>query len=195
MMTAKQQRIKKTLLITLCLPLLSACGAETLTFKAVTLGLTASANGIFSNPEVNLREKNYAAADYMEQQMRVNVKRSNVIFAKPLEEHDNPGISSALGENIAEGVSLRLIELGYNVYLHDVIRNNQTNPYPLPPAGQSPDYMLKGTYDRKKDHVLIKLRLIDIKSGRITASFEYPLLLSPEVRTISQTETRIYKIP
>lgn len=82
---------RKTLLafalLTSCLNL-SACGLSN--FEVVTGAISAATQGIFSDPKVNLREKNYAAADYLLQQSGNYLNRTGTILAKPLVEADNP---------------------------------------------------------------------------------------------------------
>ncbi len=184
---------KRHFLILSCAALmLGGCG-DFMTAKLVTAGVAATANDVFSVPDVNLREKNYAAADYLSQQMKNNVNRNAVIYASRLEEIDNPGISSPLGVNIPREVGLRLMELGYNVYVHNVPPHGNRNLFPAPPAGTEPNYVLKGTYLRKQGRVEVNLRLHEVKSGKLIAHFDYPLLLSREVRQSVKTPTQIFR--
>ncbi|PCJ99358.1 MAG: hypothetical protein COA45_04785 [Zetaproteobacteria bacterium] len=175
------------------LPVLAACG-EILTYKVVTAGLSAASYGVFSRPDVNLKEKNYAAADFMVGQMQGRVKPGHVILAKPLEETDHAGISSPLGAFIPEGIGLRLIDLGYHVQLHEVARSGNSGLYPPPPKGTRVDFILKGTYLPNSKDVDVFLRMIDANSGVVVASFDYSLLLSREVRELSQTKTKIFRV-
>ncbi len=176
------------------LPLISSCGAEAVSFKLASAGIFAASQGIFSRPDVNLKAKNYAAADYLVGQMNGNVSKSQLILASPLEEADNSGISSPLGLQIPEGIALRLIDLGYNVNLHNVAPHNDASLYPALPKNMKPDFILKGTYLPNNEDVDVFLRLIDVKFNRVIARFDYSLLLSKEVKELSQTQTRIFKV-
>lgn len=175
------------------MPFLASCG-EIITFKAVTAGLTAASYGVFSRPDVNLKEKNYAAADFIAVQIKRHVGNGDVILAKQLEEMDHAGISSPLGSFIPEGIGLRLIDLGYNVQLHEVAMNGNAGVYSLPVGSRGADFVLKGTYMPNNKDVDVFLRVIDTKSGAVIASFDYSLLLSREVRELSQTQTKIFRV-
>lgn len=181
------------LLALMVLPVLVSCG-EVIAFKAVTAGLSAASYGVFSRPDVNLKEKNYAAADFIAVQMQGRVHRGNIILAQPLEETDHAGISSPLGALIPEGIGLRLVELGYHVQLHDVARNGNAGLYSVPPQGTKVDFILKGTYLPNRKDVDVFLRVIDVTSGAVVVSFDYSLLLSREVRDLSKTQTKIFRI-
>ncbi len=187
-------RFMNYILVLFSLFLLSSCGNEALTFKAVTTSISAASYGVFSRPDVNLKAKNYAAADYLASQMSNYVDKNQLILAKPLEEADHAGISSPLGSSIPEGISLRFIELGYNVNLHEVAPHNDAALYPALPSNVSPDFILKGTYLPDKNGVDVFLRIVDVKLSRVIARFDYSLPLSREVRELSKTPTRIFKV-
>ncbi len=176
------------------LSLLSSCGGEALSFKLASASIVAASNGFFSRTDVNLKEKNYAAADYLVGKIQPHINETQLILAVPLEEADHAGISSPLGSSIPEGIALRMIELGYNVNLHEVAPSHDVALYPALPKNVAPDFILKGTYLPNSKDVDVFLRFIDVKSSRVIARFDYSLLLSREVRELSQTETRIFKV-
>lgn len=187
-------RVRIAILCLMALPLLSAC-TEDLVFRGAVAGISAAANDVFARPDVNLREKNYAAADYLLQQMRPNTnRRTTIIFAQRLEEADNPGISSPLGLAIPREIGLRLSELGYKTYVHHVQAFGAEGLNPPPPAGVKPTHILKGTYARGTQNVDVKLRLIDTRDGTITARFDYTLPLSREIREAVKTQTQIFQV-
>lgn len=175
------------------MPVLVSCG-EVVAFKAVAAGLSAASYGVFSRPDVNLKEKNYAAADFIAVQIKHRVGKGDVILAKQLEEMDHAGISSPLGSFIPEGIGLRLVELGYNVQLHEVAMNGNSGLYSLPTGGSSADFVLKGTYLANNKDVDVFLRMINVNSGAVVASFDYSLLLSREVRELSQAQTKVFRV-
>jgi len=175
-----------------CLFLLSSC-AEILTYKTVTAGLYAASQGYFSSPDVNLSEKNYAAADFLASQINEDVSFSDQILVQPLQEVDHVGISSPFGVSISEGVGLRLIELGYKVLLHDVASGANTGLYPAPKA-LHPHYTLGGRYAVNKDDVDVFLRIVSVHTGKVVGYFDYTMPLSKEFEALSKTETRIFKV-
>ena len=188
------KKFRHLLSLSVSLTLLVSCGAEITTFKAVTAGLSAASYGVFSSPDVNLKEKNYAAADFLYTFLKDKVQHNDVILAQPLEEVDHAGITSPLGHSIPEGVGLRFIELGHNVQLHDVAMAGNEGLYPVPAQGSHADFTLKGTYSVQKKHVDVYLRVIDMKSRQVVARFDYQLLLSKEVKELAQTQTRIFRV-
>ncbi len=183
---------KYSLALVSCLVLVS-CGYP-VGFKVVTGSIIAAKYGVFSRTDVNLKEKSYAAADFLAVKMIDAVRTNHVILAQALEEADHPGISSPLGSYIPEAVGLRFIELGYNVWLHDVAANGNKGLYPPPPKDAKADFILKGTYLPHIKGVDVSLRIIDVKSSLVVASFDYLLPPSKEVRDLSKTQTRIFRI-
>lgn len=171
--------------------MLGAC-VEVSSFKAVTAGISAVSSGIFSNPEVNLKEKNYAAADLLASKIHERIGAFDVIRAEPLQEADHGGITSPLGRSIPEGVGLRLVDLGYRVQLHNVVPKNNVALYPAPTSEAK--YILSGVYSVQKKHVDVILQIVDAKTGSSIGRFDYDLLLSPEVRDMAKTEARIIKV-
>ncbi len=181
------------ILALMALPMLGACG-DLLSFKLASTGVLATTSGIFSQPDVNLKEKNYAAADFLVGQMSSRVGKSSAILVQPLEEMDNAGISSPLGAYIPEGVGLRFSELGYRVWLHQVAANGNSGLYSPPPENSKPAFILKGTYKSNNDNLAVFLRLVNVRSSQVVASFDYELPLSREVRDMSKTQTRIFRV-
>tara|TARA_R110002072_G_scaffold287170_1_gene452457 strand:- start:131 stop:715 length:585 start_codon:yes stop_codon:yes gene_type:complete len=175
------------------LPMLGGCG-DPFTFKLATTGVIAAANGIFARTDVNLKEKNYAAADLLVSQMRNQVGGLDRIHALPLEEVGSDRLTSPFGMGIAEGIGLRFIDLGYSVWLHDVAGEGNQNLYPAPPKGQTPDFILKGSYAVKSSDVDVYLRVINVKTGLVISAFDYTMPLSHEIRNLAKTQTRIFRV-
>ncbi|MBI1300820.1 MAG: hypothetical protein GC137_04085 [Alphaproteobacteria bacterium] len=169
---------------------LGAC--EISAFKAVTAGVAAVSGGVFSNPDVNLKEKNYAAADFLASKIQDRIGPFAIIRAEPLQEADHIGITSPLGRAIPEGVGLRLADLGYRVQLHNVIPKENVALYPAPTS--EAHYVLSGVYAVKKKHVDVILQVVDAKTGHSVGRFDYDLLLSSEVRHMAETEPSIVKV-
>lgn len=181
---------------TVCLfglmPVLSSCG-DVATFKLATAGVTAAAHGLFSNPEVNLKEKNYAAADYLVSKINHKIDAFDDIVALPLEEADHEGITSPLGMQIPEGVGLRLMELGYAVWLSEV-EGERRGLYPSLPKDKTPDYYLKGRYAVHTKDVDVMLQMVDAKTGLVVGMFNYTMPLTHDLRELAKTETRIFRV-
>ena len=118
---------------------LASCG-DPFTFKLASIGIIATMEGVFKNPRINLKEKNFAAADYMISQLQRNkVSLGDVIHILPMEEVDHAGISSEFGLKVPEGIGLRFNELGYNTWLHDVAHSGNAGLYQSPPKGAVPE--------------------------------------------------------
>lgn len=187
-------KIRQCVLLAACLPLLASCGNEVLGFKAATGVLAATSFGVFSDPDVNLKEKNYAAADYLQSQIKNKVAYYQHIAAKPLQQADHPGVSSPLGLAISEGVGLRLQELGNKVLLHDVAPYGNTSLYPAPVNTVNAAYVLNGAYIVRAKQVDVFLRIIETKSHRVVAQFDYAMPLSRELKKLSETEPKAFRL-
>lgn len=188
--------IRRWLLCVVSCACLSACGlgGDFMTVKLLSAGVSATANDLFKRTDVNLKQKNYAAADYLESQMKGFVKKSDLIQMKALEESDHAGITSPLGTGMAEEIGLRFIQLGYDVSLAGVTtRQNESVPS-VTASSHKADFTCTGSYLRGRDVVDVHLRVIDNKSGQIVAQFDYALPITREIREKSQTQTRIFRV-
>ena len=195
-MRQNMTRYRRILVVLAILPVLAACGDFTgsyTAFKGMTAGVAAAMHGLFEDPDVNLREKNYAVADYLAGRIDKRVSKEAVILAQPLEELDHPGITSPLGMAIPEGVGVRMNDLGYNVKLHDVAPAGNRGLYPVP-TSIDPAYILKGVYNVQRDYVTIHLQLVDTHTKGTVQRFDYDLLATKEVRELAKTPARIYRV-
>ncbi|MDH5722704.1 MAG: FlgO family outer membrane protein [Alphaproteobacteria bacterium] len=175
--------------IALCALSISACG-ETQTFKLVTGITAATMHDVFKRTDVNLKAKNYAAADFIESRMNGIVRKQDSLALSPLVQSDNITMTSPLGHNIPEGIGLRLSELGYNVRLGDAINIGK----PVELTSEASKFTLGGTYLRGKKNVDINLQVIENATGNLITRFEYQLPLNKEIRELSNTETRIFRV-
>ena len=182
------------LILISCLPFLSACISGPYPYKFTAGAIFAASQGVFADPKVNLKEKNYAAADFLQSKFGKAVSRYHIIKAMPLEELDHPGITSPLGTSISEGVGLRLADLGYNVMLQDVAPQDNQGLYPELKKEPSPRYALKGFYTVKPKDMDVILHLVDLQSNRVVARFDYIMILSREIKALSQTTPRIFRV-
>lgn len=190
--------MKKPVLILLCvtLPLLSGCALQ-----LAGIGIAAATHGVFSDPDVNLKEKSYAAADLLTQNLNDSALRRQVlsihnpltVLMKPLDELDHTGITSPFGSAVPEWIGLRFAELGYTVFLHEVAPQGNKKLYPSPPAGAKHDLLITGTYAVKDQHVDVMLRVFDGDSGQVVTHFDYAMPLSREIKKLAETEIRIFR--
>jgi len=188
------RKIRSYFLLLASLPMLSSCG-EIFAYKATVATLIATSHGVFQDPKVNLKSKNYAAADFMYQEIKDKIPLGGVIVAKPLGEVDNPSVTSPFGLYIPEGVGQRFQSLGYkNVILYDVAPYGNKSLYPKPASYNSPDYILNGYYAVKPKTVDVYLRIVDARSKEVVGTFDYTMPLSREIRKMSENETRIFRI-
>lgn len=171
--------------------MLGGCGTTAAGFAI--LGTTAAiSHGVFSDTAVNLKEKNYAAADFLAGQMRHNkIPMDAVILVKPFTELNDSNITSPFGTQVAEGIGARLDELGYHMHLHEVALGGNTSLYLA--SQQTPRYVLKGAYDVHDHDVYMYIRLFDHRNGDTLARFDYVMPVSDDIRTLSEPETRVFR--
>lgn len=191
-----QSSRKKTLLPCAAVLLLSAMpllGCGITRFDVATAAIGAATQGLFSDPQVNLREKNYAAADYLVQQSGNYMNYTGTIEARALAEADNPGAVSALGRRISDDIGQRLAELGYTVNLSQV--SSEVDKKLYPPAGtQAPEFILTGSYLKKKKKIEVYLRIMEAATQRIVSSFNYTMPYSSELRRLGDADTQIIRL-
>lgn len=179
---------------TLCLgTALSVTGcAPALNFKLATIGITAAANDFFKRTDVNLLEKNNAAADYMAVPMKEFIERTDVIIAEPLSQSDNKAITSPLGMKIADDMSRRFTQLGFSVDSRQVVSDAQRDRIRVAP--QDGKFVFSGHYLRGKKHVDIHLYVLNDKTGQIVAAFDYTIPVTREIESLSNTLPQIFKV-
>ncbi|MCB1591592.1 MAG: hypothetical protein KDI90_03975 [Alphaproteobacteria bacterium] len=172
-------------------PLLSGCGFSK--FELTTGAIAAATQGLFSDPKVNLREKNYAAADYLLQQSGNYLNRTGIIEAQPLTESDNPAAVSELGRQMADEMGQRFAELGYNVNRMRV--SNEVDKSIFAATGQvPPQFILSGSYRKKKEKLEVYLRIVETASSRIVSSFNYTMPYSSEIRRLAEADAQIIRL-
>lgn len=162
---------------------LQGCAATSTTVDAAMVGGAATANTIFHRKDVNLREKNYAAADYMVQQIESYIPRGAPMYTEELSLVREPAITSKLGRVIPVEVGARLRELGYNVILPD-------DNLPV----RTGSYLIGGTYDRIGDVIAVHLRVKEVATGRVIGSFNYTMPTNSDLRKLSEPEAIIYRV-
>lgn len=179
---------------TLCLGTalsLTAC-APALNFKLATIGITAAANDFFKRTDVNLLEKNNAAADYMAVPMKEFIDRTDLIIAEPLSQSDNKAITSPLGMKISDEMSRRFSQLGFHMNVHQVVSDAQRER--IHSASEDGKFIFSGHYLRGKKSVDIHLYVMNIKTSQIVAAFDYTIPVTREIESLSNTEPQIFKV-
>lgn len=169
-----------------------AGGTEAMNFNLFAATVTAAAYGVFEDPKVNLKEKDYAAADYLISKVSDEVKNTDLITVHPLIESDAEGVTSPLGVHIPEEIGLRLIDLGYTVSLKDVASGQNTKYYTTPKGEER--FSLGGHYLRVGNRINISLRMMDVKNNELIGSFDYSMPITYELRKLAETPPQVFKI-
>lgn len=167
------------------LGVLTACG----TIKDV---YQQGHNFIFDK-DVNLLEKNYAAADYLLQQAGNRLPKHDLMKAEPLVNRDAPQLSAPLSKVIVEQVGQRFIQLGYYVDLSAVAAEHDQS-FEQPTQG-TPSDVLGGSYIKTEDGYQIDLRITDVRTQRVDSSFSYLLPFNETSRTLATPELTIEVVP
>lgn len=159
--------------------------------------LDTASYGVFQEQDVNLAEKNYAAADYLIQQADTFVMPYHLIRPVRLTDLQNPQVTSRLGNVIPEQVGVRLSQLGYRIDLAQVATSPDVEF--LRPADlkedEAADYNLSGTYLRNRNSLDINLRLVDRKNNRVVAAFNYDLPLNRTIAALMEPQPRAFTLP
>lgn len=186
-MNIKSFLLSKTCLCALAvLVLTSGCTAQM---------LNTAAHGIFPQSETNFKEQNTAAADYLIQQARSFIGRGDLMIAEPLSDAKQPGMSSTISKMIPEQIGVRLSQLGYRMDLSQVATGRDTNYLkPSITGGEKPDFILSGTYLRRRIEMDVSLRIIDIQAGRVIAAYDYIMPLNRETAELSQPKPKILRL-
>ena len=186
-------RVKKAALVLGAFAALAGCsGAEG---QATMAALSSFDLFDYFQGDVNLAEKNYAAADYLADRGKGFVKKEDGIKALPLLDEDEPRMETKFGRRIPEQIGERLNELGYNVDITGVA----TGVDPAFQATQqtvmsNPRYLLTGSYARKTSQINIRLRMQDAVTGQVRAMYDYALPRHGNVRKDSKAEPMIMKV-
>lgn len=154
-----------------------------------------AARSIFQRQDVNLIEKNYAAADYLIDRSKGYVSKFDLIEAQPLQDTASPAFRTDFGRTVSEHIGIRLAELGYRVNLVPVYGEQAPNYLkPVIQAGEKPGYILSGTYRRHGKNMDINLRITGAQSGRVFGAFSYTLPLTRDIAKLSEAEPVIIRI-
>ena len=151
--------------------------------------LDEAAGNFFLQGDVNLKEKNYIAADYLAGLTRETIDRRTVIVPQTLMHANNTGMTSTFGEVVVEQVGARFAQLGYIVHMP---ANEGEERVPLSPTkGVS----LGGTYLPNDSSADISLRLVDRSTGQVLGAYDYTIPVNSEVGDLMEPQPRIFRVP
>ena len=164
--------------------------------SSCTAALMSTAKyGIFQKQDVNLADKNYAAADFLIQQADTFIGDNDLIRAKTMTDIQQPQMSATIGNLVPEQVATRLSRLGYRVDLSGVSTSNDAQLLKASiKEDEQASFILSGTYLRGQRDLTISLRIIEIKSRRIVAAFDYALPMNREIAELSDPEPKIFRV-
>lgn len=175
----------KSLLLLSCLALSpGALGGCTAAYM-----LDDVAGNYFFDDEVNIKEKNYIAADYLAGLTRETIDRNTVIVPQTLMHANDTGMTSAFGEMVVEQVGARFAQLGYIV--HMPLEENEERI----PLSSTKGVSLGGTYLPNDSGVDISLRLVDRSTGQILGAYDYTMPVNSEVGDLMEPQPRIFRVP
>ncbi|MCB9982784.1 MAG: hypothetical protein H6861_03785 [Rhodospirillales bacterium] len=183
----KRSALSKTCLLALAaLGLGGGCSSEM---------LDTATYGIFPQSETNFKEQNYAAADYLIQQARTFIGRGDLMIAEPLSDTKQPGMSSTISKMIPEEIGIRLSQLGYRMDLSRVATGAGANYLkPSITQGEKPDFVLSGSYLRRRIEMDVSLRIVDTRAGRVIASYDYIMPLNRETAELAKPQPKIVRM-
>lgn len=138
------------------------------------------------NPPVNMVEHNYQAADILINNASPALKLSSPIIVAALEATNLlPGEkTSAFGKVTTDQVATRFVQLGYNVRdlsqnVGDAVHESQRMAIDRASASGA-DILLTGSYMISQYDILVNLRLVDVKQGRVISATDYRLPLGSD---------------
>lgn len=177
-----------SLILVFCaLAILPGCAA-----KEIFAGsIVKTAYDFFQREDINLVEKSYAAADYLEPQMSEFVSKSAPIAIQPLTLVGEPEITSDLGRKVTQQVGERLRQLGYHIILDEQMPGAVKG---VSVHGHEPQFVLGGTYDTARRQVPISLRVVSASDGRVVGSFDYMIPRTGDIRTESESRPSITRV-
>lgn len=163
-----------------------------------------SAYDFFQDPNVNLRVKNEAAADYLIDRAGNFMNKHHQVQAKALSNTLDPALTSDFMNIVAHHAGGRLLALGYNIDLSNVSHATYGDAYTPSKTMQSPRLILSGYYTLKKfdpaqlqfdkSTVDISLQITNAKTGQIVSEFTYTVPVSREIGMLLETKPTITQI-
>ncbi|MDB5490740.1 MAG: hypothetical protein JWO78_589 [Micavibrio sp.] len=158
---------------------------------------------LFDTTKVNLTDSTYAATDMLAPQAKARITQNTPIRIAPLTDVAAPNETTAFGNQVANQIGSRLVQLGYNVQsvaappLAASDSPVQLTPVELSAApkitqgpvkasvGRGGDCVVGGTYTRMKNTILVSLRIVQAPDQRIIAAYDYNVPLTGEIDKLS----------
>tara|TARA_B100002003_G_C14036829_1_gene499640 strand:+ start:517 stop:1053 length:537 start_codon:yes stop_codon:yes gene_type:complete len=153
----------------------------------VAASIINSASDFIVLGDVNITEKNYAAADYLAGLTRETIPRTATIYPEPLLHANATGMSSTFGALVSEQVASRFAQLGYNVYESD-----PKKPMSLEPPERG--IALRGTYLPSGGSAHIALRLVNLESNKIAGAFDYTLPVNGDLQDLMEDKPTVIRL-
>lgn len=159
---------------------------------------------LFDTTKVNLTENTYAAADMLAQQTQSRMTPQTPLRIAVLTDVTTPGETTAFGQQVANHLGSRFVQLGYNVHsvpLPPGMMAAQVNaePMALNPTGGAPqpirtgigpssgkgDALVTGTYSRMQNAIHVNLKVLQGADQKIIAAYDYTLPMTRDLREVS----------
>ena len=74
-----------------------------------------------------------------------------------------------------------------------LVSDNPNYLKPAMSAGETPRFILTGTYARVRTDMNVSLRILDAESNRVVATFDYMMPMDRDIGEMSKPEARIFK--
>ena len=160
-------KLRRILLPVLCLLPLGGCMSAAI--------LSNVGSNFFLRQDVNLTEKNYAAADYLAGLTHATLNRSTPVYVGRLNHANETGITSAFASVVPEQVGARLAQLGYNVKMQSA------GQYDYDQNVTKRGVILTGNYLPNSPNADVHLRLIHNNDGHLVGAFDYTIPVNMEI--------------
>ena len=165
---------------------------------------------LFEVKTVNLTESSYGAADMLAQQSKARMTTHTPLRIAMLTDVTTPYEVTAFGQQVANQLGSRFVQLGYNVQsvplppaLMPDLAGGQAvatggGPQPVqmgvkPSTGKG-DVMVTGTYVRFKNSIQVSLKMLQGADQQVIAAYDYVLPMTRDLRDSSMSEAdRIQK--
>lgn len=165
---------------------------------------------LFEVKTVNLTERSYGAADMLAQQANTRMTQQTPLRVAMLTDVTTPYEVTAFGQQVANQLGSRFVQLGYNVQsvplppaLMPDLNGAQSivpggGPQPvqmgIKPSTGKGDVMVTGTYARFKDTIQVNLKMLQGADQQVIAAYDYVLPMTRDLRNSSMSEAdRIQK--
>jgi len=141
--------------------------------------------------DANLKERNYAAADYLVSRSGKYIDKKTVIVPEPLIHMNDTGMTSPFGAEVSYQIAERFDQLGYNVRL---VQNNPAQPRDGVFVRSDEGVAIGGLYEPHWNSAEIKLRLIDRRTGEVLSFFDYSLPINWQTHGSVKDRPTAYRV-